>query len=127
MTNAAEKRLSFALLVGPSVLIYAAVIIFPVLFSFVLGFTKWGGFTTPEWVGLDNYRRMLADPVFRLGLRNNILVVAVSLFGQIPFGFLLAYIIYRKLVLGSRFFETMIFFAITVWGKVVAKLWDQIL
>ncbi len=47
---------------------------------------------------------MLADPVFMLGLRNNLLIVAVSIFGQIPLGFVLAYLIYRRMVRGYGFF-----------------------
>ena len=126
MTTVQNKRLSYAVLTLPSVLIYAAVIIFPVLFSFVLGFTEWGGFGAPVWNGIQNYTRMFSDAVFRHGLRNNLLIVAVSIFGQIPLGFVLAYIIYRKLVRGGRFFETMIFLPITVSAVVVAKLWNQI-
>ncbi len=126
MTSIAEKRLSYGILVGPAVAIYAAVILFPILFSFTLGFTRWSGFGTPDWIGLGNYTRMLADPVFRIGLRNNMLIVAVSVFGQIPFGFLLAYIIYRRMVGGHGFFETVIFLPITVSAIVVAKLWNQI-
>lgn len=125
MTTKQDKRLSYAVLTLPSIIIYAAVIVFPVLFSFVLGFTEWGGYGTPIFTGIDNYRRMLGDPVFLHGLRNNLLVVGVSVFGQIPFGFLLAYIIYRRLVKGGRFFETMIFLPITVSAVVVAKLWNQ--
>jgi raffinose/stachyose/melibiose transport system permease protein len=126
MTTLQDKRLAYAVLSIPSVVIYAAVIIFPVLFSFVLGFTQWGGFGSPVWVGLDNYVRMVGDQVFRHGLRNNLLVVGISIFGQIPLGFVLAYIIYRKLVRGGKLFETMIFLPITVSAVVVAKLWNQI-
>ncbi len=126
MTTLQDKRLSYAILTLPSVLIYAAVIIFPVLFSFILGFTEWGGYGTPKWTGLSNYVRMFRDPVFKLGLRNNLLIVGVSVFGQIPAGFVLAYIVFRKLVKGGRFFETMIFLPITVSAVVVAKLWNQI-
>lgn len=126
MTTLQDKRLSYTVLVMPSVLIYAAVIVFPVLFSLALGFTEWSGFGSPAWVGLRNYGRMLADVVFRHGLRNNLLIVGVSMFGQIPIGFVLAYVIYRRLVRGGKFFETMIFLPITVSAVVVAKLWNQI-
>ncbi len=125
MTTKQDKRLSYVVLTLPSILIYAAVIIFPVMFSFVLGFTEWGGYGAPVWNGLKNYSRMFADQIFLHGLRNNLLIVAVSVFGQIPFGFLLAYIIYRRLVKGGRLFETMIFLPITVSAVVVAKLWNQ--
>ncbi|POR00829.1 sugar ABC transporter permease [Alkalispirochaeta sphaeroplastigenens] len=126
MTSKTEKRWSYVILVGPAVLIYAAVILFPIIFSLSLSFTRWTGFGTPEWIGPGNYVRMIQDPVFRIGLRNNLLIVAVSVFGQIPFGFVLAYIVYRKLVRGHQFFETMIFLPITVSAIVVAKLWNQI-
>jgi multiple sugar transport system permease protein/raffinose/stachyose/melibiose transport system permease protein len=112
--------------VGPAVVIYASIIIFPILFSLIAGFTQWNGLSAPQFVGLDNYTRMFADSVFRLGLRNNLLIVAVSVFGQIPFGFALAYIIYRRMVRGYGFFETMIFLPITISAIVVAKLWNQI-
>ncbi len=126
MTITREKINAYVVLVGPAVLIYAAVIIFPIIFSFLAGFTRWSGFGLPEFVGLQNYTRMFTDPVFRLGLRNNLLIVAVSVFGQIPFGFALAYIIYRRMVRGHAFFETMIFLPITIAAVVVAKLWNQI-
>ncbi|MFO8042780.1 MAG: sugar ABC transporter permease [Alkalispirochaeta sp.] len=126
MTISREKKVAYGVLVGPAVLVYASIIIFPILFSLVAGFTQWNGLSTPQFVGLDNYTRMFTDPVFRLGLRNNLLIVAVSVFGQIPFGFALAYIIYRRMVRGHAFFETMIFLPITISAIVVAKLWNQI-
>ncbi|MDA3950523.1 MAG: sugar ABC transporter permease [Spirochaeta sp.] len=126
MTISRDKKVAYAVLVGPSVLIYAAVILFPIVFSFAAGFTEWSGLSDPVFVGLKNYSRMFSDAVFRLGLRNNMLVVAVSVFGQIPFGFALAYIIYRRMIKGHAFFETMIFLPITISAIVVAKLWNQI-
>ncbi len=126
MTAKSLKRWSYAALTGPALLVYAAVIIFPILFSLALSFTNWTGLGAPKFVGLAQYLRMLRDPVFLHGLRNNLLVVAVSVFGQIPLGFVLAYIIYRRLVRGGKFFETMIFLPITISSVVVALLWDHI-
>jgi raffinose/stachyose/melibiose transport system permease protein len=120
------KRMSYAILTAPGLLIYAAIIIFPILFSLGLSFTDWDVLHPPKFVGLGQYLHMLRDPVFWHGLRNNVLVVAVSLFGQIPLGFVLAYIIHRRLVRGARFFETMIFLPITISPVVLALLWDYI-
>lgn len=50
----------------------------------------------------------------------------VSVFGQIPIGFTLAYILYRKMVRGEAFFTAMIFLPITISAIVVAILWQQI-
>jgi raffinose/stachyose/melibiose transport system permease protein len=126
MTGKEQKRISYIVLTGPAILIYSFIIIFPIVFSFSLSFTEWSGFGAPQLIGIQQYLRMLKDPVFYHGLRNNLLVVAVSVFGQIPLGFVLAYVIYRKLVVGGRFFETMIFLPITISAVVVAILWNQI-
>lgn len=126
MTIQRAKLRSYLVLLAPAVLIYAAVIIFPIVFNVGFSFTRWSGFGSPEWVGLAQYRKMLADPVFLHGLRNNLLIVGISVFGQIPIGFVLAYIIYRRMVRSVKFFEIMIFLPITISPIVVAILWNQI-
>jgi multiple sugar transport system permease protein/raffinose/stachyose/melibiose transport system permease protein len=116
-------------LCGPDCARLAAVwglIIFPVLSCFTISFTDWIGVGWPKFVGFQNYLNILKDPVFYHGLRNNLLVVAVSVFGQIPIGFTLAYILYRKMVRGEAFFTAMIFLPITISAIVVAILWQQI-
>lgn len=113
-------------LIAPGLLLYGALIIFPVLSCFTISFTDWIGVGWPKFVGFQNYLNILKDPVFYHGLRNNLLVVAVSVFGQIPIGFTLAYILYRKMVRGEAFFTAMIFLPITISAIVVAILWQQI-
>ena len=105
---------------------FATFIIFPILSSFILSFTEWSGFGRPAVVGLKNYFVILKNPIFLHGLRNNILIVVVSVFGQIPVGFTLAYIQYRKMVRAEAFFTAMIFMPVTISVVVVALLWQQI-
>lgn len=126
MTTLANKRLSYTTLLAPAVLIYAAVIIFPIIFTVGYSFTEWSGFGTPEWIGLSNYSQMFNDSVFLHGFRNNILVVAISVFGQIPLGFTLAYILYRRMVRAGKFFEVTVFLPITIAPIVVGILWGQV-
>lgn len=117
---------SYWLLIAPGLILFAAVIVFPVFYSFSLSFTKWSGYGKSLFVGLENYRNIFSDPVFLHGLRNNMLIVAISVFGQIPLGFLLAYMLHRKMVRGGEFYQTMIFLPITISPVVVALLWNQI-
>jgi raffinose/stachyose/melibiose transport system permease protein len=120
------KLLSYTILTGPAILVYASIIVIPILFSLYLSFTDWRGMGPMVFTGVQNYVKMFNDPIFLHGLRNNLLVVAISVFGQIPLGFVLAYIIYRRLVGGTKFFETMIFLPITISTVVVALLWFNI-
>jgi raffinose/stachyose/melibiose transport system permease protein len=120
------KYVSYWVLVGPALLMYGIFIIFPIISSFVLSFTEWSGFGVPKVVWFQNYVTILTDPIFLHGLRNNLLIVGISVFGQIPIGFTLAYILYRGMVKGNAFFTAMIFLPITIAAVVVAILWQQI-
>ncbi len=115
-------RLAYVLLTGPALFIYAAVIIAPILYSLILSFTDWAGHGMPNFIGLSNYAVMFSDPVFWHALRNNGLIVAVSMLGQIPLGFFLAYLLYRKLVPFIGFFESIIFFPTLLSPVVVGIL-----
>ncbi len=126
MTQKGLKRFSYAVLVGPGVLIYGMIAIFPIVVSLVISATEWSGFGIPKFVGLENYIKMFADPIFLHDLRNNGLIVGISVFGQIPFGFILAYVLYRRMVKFGNFFETMIFLPITISAIVVAILWNRV-
>ena len=126
MSYMGQKRASYLSFLLPAFIIYIGIIIFPVLFSFYLSFTKWKGYGKMEFIGLGNYIRMFTDPVFYIGLRNNIAVVMISVFGQIPLGLLLAYMLYRKMVKHADVFEVLIFLPITISSVIVAQLWNRI-
>lgn len=120
------KRRSYLLLLAPAVVIYAGVILFPVLVSIGLSLTKWKMAVYHSFVWLENYAKIFRDPVFWTAFWNNVQIMISSVFAQIPLGFALAYLLFRKLVRGGRFFEVMIFLPITISSVVVALLWNRI-
>lgn len=134
MTINGEKRLSYALLVMPAVLIYLLVVAFPTIFSVLLSLTNYNGgliFGNPNihFVGLKSYIWMFTDPShnFYISLKNNLLIVCVSVFGQIPLGFLLAYILSRKLIRhGNSFFQTMIYLPNIISPIIIGVLFNAI-
>lgn len=91
-----------------------------------MGFTKWKHFQLVGFIGMENYKAIFNDPVFLQSLWHNVQIMLISVVGQIPLGILLAYILYRKLVRGTKFFEMMIFLPITISSVVVALLWNRI-
>jgi multiple sugar transport system permease protein len=73
-----------ALYLSPGMLGFAVFIVMPLLVSLVISFFDWPLFGAPEFVGLENYRYMLAgDPAFWISLRNTgifaVLYTAVNL------------------------------------------------
>lgn len=62
----------------PTLLFFAAFKFGPMLWAVELSFTDFDMVSTPEWVGLENYRRLADDPVFRASLVNTFVYIAGS-------------------------------------------------
>ena len=78
---------AFYATVAPFFAIFTVFSLFPVLFSLYLGFNRWDGFGTPKFVGLDNYLRALADPVFRQAIWNTFVVWIASATATVALAF----------------------------------------
>src|SRR5690606_16155363 len=57
-------------------------------------------------------------------LKNNLYIVAISVFGQIPLGFIFAYAIYRRIVMARDFFQTVIYLPAVISTIVIGMLWQ---
>lgn len=72
--------------------------LFPILAVLFLGFTRYGVFDVPRWVGLDNYWKLVSDDrLFRISLGNTLYYVIVSVPLRIAAGFLLALALNAKI------------------------------
>ena len=126
----AEKRISYLIFVLPALVIYLFVMAFPAIFSVGLSLTNYSGgriFNNPnvEFAGFESYRIVFSDPFFYMALRNNFLIVLMSVFGQIPLGFILAYILSRGLIKGTDFFQTMIYLPSVISAVVIGILFNS--
>ncbi len=65
-----RRRLDGFLFVGPFILFYAVILIYPLLLGIVISFHRADLFGARQWVGLENYARLAADPVFHHALLN---------------------------------------------------------
>jgi len=121
------KRVStYMAFVLPALSVYLAIIAFPIISSVGLSFTDFNIYKNlATWTGLANYIKIFKDPVFWFSMRNNFIVIFVSVFGQIPLGFGLAYLIYRKLVKRSGFFQAMVFLPTVISTIIIGILWSK--
>jgi len=111
----------------PALAVYLAIVAYPIISSFVLSFTDFNIYkNTAIWTGLVNYIKIFKDPIFWLSMRNNFIVIFVSVFGQIPLGLGLAYLLYRKLVKRSGFFQAMVFLPTVISTIIIGILWSKI-
>jgi multiple sugar transport system permease protein len=95
-------------LILPALVIMGIFTVYPLLDGLRISFTNYnllGG--AVHFVGLDNYRQMLADPIFWLALRHSIILTAVVVFLQFVFGLILATVMQQSLP-GMGLFKSII-------------------
>ena len=74
----------------PTLLINVVIIFIPAALTIALAFCRWDGIGMPVFVGLANFRLLLADRVFWMALGNNIIWTAIFLTVPIAMGLLAA-------------------------------------
>lgn len=91
-----RRRLFIGFFIGPALLLILIFAYLPIITTFNYSFNAWNGFAKKlTWVGFDNYRRLFKDAYFYNALKNNILVIAVSLLIQLPLSFFTAYMVFK--------------------------------
>jgi len=109
----------------PGMTIFVLFTIAPILWSAYYGFLDWKGFGEARFVGFDNYAEMLRDPIFWRALKNNLILVAASILGQIPIALLLALFLQRNAWF-HRFVRSAIFLPMVLSTVVVGLIWGYI-
>jgi multiple sugar transport system permease protein len=65
-----RRRLDAFFFVGPFLFFYATILIWPLLLGIRISFHRADLFGARQWVGFENYARLIADPVFHHSLLN---------------------------------------------------------
>lgn len=110
----------------PFVLVYAAFMIYPLLYGLYISFFKWDILSTPSFLGLANYRTLFSDEKFYSSLWHTFKFVLMTTPTLLVIGFLMALAITGKSPLKSLM-ENIFFFPYIFSMTVVATLWAWIL
>jgi raffinose/stachyose/melibiose transport system permease protein len=115
----------------PGISIFLFLIILPFLANIGLSFTKWQGIGTPEWIGLDNYRRAMGDSIFWMSFKNNLYLIIAMTVVPTLIGLLLAVVLFDYIHnrFGSRwssFFRAGFYLPQIVPVVVAAIVWKWI-
>jgi ABC-type sugar transport system permease subunit len=86
-----NKKLIPYTMLAPYFLVYLSFSLFPIIFSLVISFSKWDGFSAATFVGLTNYIRVFTkDKFFYQSLQNTILILSFTTPSLIVLGLLTA-------------------------------------
>ncbi|MFB7816032.1 carbohydrate ABC transporter permease [Paenibacillus chitinolyticus] len=125
MTSSSRRTNFIVLGLLPALLIYSVFVIIPIFWSAYYGFFDWKGIGEAKFNGFDNYVEALKDPIFWLALKNNLIVVAASVFGQVPIALVLALVL-RKSNFFQRFIRSAVFMPMVLSSVVVGIIWSYI-
>jgi raffinose/stachyose/melibiose transport system permease protein len=111
----------------PALGLYALFVLFPIVQAARFSLFDWNGLEAlDQFIGLANFERALADPVFLGAVSHNAFIVILSLVVQIPFALGLALMLNRHF--RGRAILRVIFFAPYVVAEVItAIIWSLIL
>jgi raffinose/stachyose/melibiose transport system permease protein len=116
---------------GPAVALYSVFMVFPLLDSLRLSLFGPGGGGVGQFVGIDNYVRLLTDsnlaPRFWGALANNAEFFAIHMLVQNPIGLLLAVILSTRVLRGRAIYRTLIFTPTVLSVVIVGFVWKLIL
>ncbi|MET9505796.1 sugar ABC transporter permease [Streptomyces sp. NPDC006622] len=128
---AARRRRRRVTLIGwsfilPNFLGFAALTLVPVVGALALSFTHWDSYSTPEWAGLDNFRRMWNDDNFWTAVQNT----CYYAFGHIPLTLVVSLglaVLLNQRLRGVKVLRTAFFFPYVTSLVAVAVVWNMLL
>lgn len=120
-----SNKVSARLFLAPAVIFFVLFIAYPIEFIVQGSFFKWSTLANMQFVGLDNYLALMQDKVFGITLRNSLYWIAVTVFVQMLFGFIFAYIIEEKFHRGKSLYRTVFFIPVVTSVVAIAILFKN--
>jgi len=110
----------------PALAVFGIFVLLPLLHAAWLSLFAWDGITPGEWIGLENYRALAADPELRSAFVHAFVLVGFYAALPVVIGLLLAAAMSRSRVRGLAAFRTILFLPQVIALVVVAVMWRMI-
>lgn len=113
--------------IAPSVAGFLVFVLGPLVAALVISFTKYDIVNSPEWIGLENFRRLFRDPRLRETYQNTLIYVgcAVLLINAVGLG--LAVLVSRRMPTWLRTVMRSVYFFPSLIGLTyVAIIWQAL-
>lgn len=118
-----QNNLTIFLFLLPAFVLFLLFLVYPILQSVYYSQFDWNGLgPAVDYVGLDNFTRILGDTIFLKAIGNGLLIVALSLAIQLPLSLALALMVGRDLP-GRAFFRTIFFMPYVISEVIAAIMW----
>ncbi|MGN8232752.1 MULTISPECIES: carbohydrate ABC transporter permease [Priestia] len=107
----------------PGLVIVTLFIIYPFINGIQLSFTNWNGFSqTYDWIGVEQYQRLLADPTTWLVVKNTLLYGIGSTIFQNILGLLYALLLNQSIRM-KTFTRTIVYLPVIISPIIMGYIW----
>ncbi|SDL38365.1 carbohydrate ABC transporter permease [Microbacterium azadirachtae] len=120
-----RSRRAGLLFAAPGLVLYAAVVLWPMVQSIQYSFYKWDGVTAAVWVGVQNYVNFFTDPVLRSTLGNVLVLLVFFALLPIALGLMSAALITRGKQPGMAIYRWIFFLPQVMTSVVIALLFKR--
>ena len=104
-----RKNRDIYLLISPFFILYAIFGLYPILYSLFLSFHKWSGSSAMEFIGLENYRHLISDPVFVQSVTNTMTIWLINTIPMVVLALIFAFLLNLATLKGKTFFRAVYF------------------
>jgi multiple sugar transport system permease protein len=91
-----NERREYAVMLAPYVFGIAILIVIPALITFGLAVTEYDLIRSPRFNGLDNFRELWGDDIFRTAMRNSLMFIAFAVPLRLLGAVALALLLYKR-------------------------------
>jgi raffinose/stachyose/melibiose transport system permease protein len=118
-----QDKLTIVLFLLPALVFFSIFLVYPVFRSVYYSWFSWKGFGPAiDFIGLNNFKRILTDRIFLKAVGHGILIVVLSLSIQLPLSLALALMVGRNLS-GRAFFRTIFFMPYVLSEVITGIMW----
>ena len=121
-----SNKLVILSLVLPGLLLFVFAILAPICLSVYYGFTDYSGMGSYNYIGLENYHKLMKDQVFWTSLKNSLLLAIGFICIQHPLALIVAAVLDKLGGRGEGFFRCVYFVPNVISVAVIAYLWKFI-
>jgi len=121
-----NKSIPHYIMLMPFFAIFIAFFLYPIFSGFYFSFFQWDAINPSEYVGIANYEKILGSRKFKLGLKNLLIYVSISVPLGITIAFLLALLVNSFKGAWANFFRSAFFVPVMMPLFLAATIWRWI-
>jgi ABC-type sugar transport system permease subunit len=110
-----DSRVGIVLFLLPFVVLYLGFTLWPLMATVYYSFFDWDGIRPlNQFVGIDNYTKIVGDRIFWVAFGNTLLFAVANTVIKLPLALIVAVLLTRRWLLFKRFFRTVFFMPIVI-------------